>query len=79
METEIGHLEHKEHLLRVSHEQRKEKIQQFETLFNDLKSDLLDSDPALLSDSNVDPQRTGTEKKLGIVSKLKNLFSKENE
>ena len=58
-------------------EQRKEKIQQFETLFNDLKSDLLDSEAPSRSDNNVDPQRTGTEKKLGIVSKLKNLLSKE--
>ena len=79
LETKIGHLEQKEHLLHTSQEQRKEKIQQFEVLFNDLKSDLLDSEPALLSDNNVDPQRTGAEKKLGIVSKLRNLFSKENE
>ena len=79
LETEIAKLEKKEHELRDSREQRKEKIQQFETLFNDLKSDLLDSEPALLSDNSVDPQRTGTEKKLGIVSKLKNLFSKKNE
>lgn len=79
LETEIAKLEQKEHELRDSREQRKEKIQQFETLFNDLKSDLLDSEPALLSDNSVDPQRTGTEKKLGIVSKLKNLFSKEKK
>ncbi len=79
LETTVGHLEQKEHLLHTSHEQRKEKIQQFETLFNDLKSDLLDSEPPPRSDNNVDLQRTGTEKKLGIVSKLKNLFSKENK
>ncbi len=79
LKTEIGTLEQKEHLLRAFHEQRKEKIQQFETLFNDLKSDLLDSEPSSRSDNNVDPQRTGTEKKLSIVSKLKNLFSKEKE
>ena len=79
LETEIAKLEQKEHELRAFHEQRKEKIQQFETLFNDLKSALLDSEPSSRSDNNVDPQRAGTEKKLGIVSKLKNLFSKENE
>lgn len=79
LETKIGHLEQKEHSLCASDEQRREKIQQFETLFNDLKSGLLDSEPALTSDNSVDPQKTGTGKKLGIVSKFKNLFSKENK
>ena len=77
LKTEIGHLEQKDHELRASREQWKEKIQQFEILFNDLKSALLDSESPPRSENNVEPQRIGKEKKPGIVSKLKNLFSKE--
>ena len=79
LKTEIEKLERKESELHASRKQWKEKIQQFETFLADMKSDLLDSEPSSRSDNNVDPQRAGTEKKLGIVSKLKNLFSKENK
>ena len=78
LKTEIGHLEQQKRELYASRKQWKEKIQQFETFLADLKSDLLDSEPALLSDNSVDPQKIRREKKQGIMNKLKNLFSKEN-
>ncbi len=75
LETEVGKLERKEHELYASRKQRKEKIQQLETLLNDLKSDL--SKP--LSEDNIGPQKSRGNKKQGIKSWFKNRFSKENK
>ena len=77
LQTEIEKLERKESRLHASRKQWEEKIQQFETFLADLKSGLLDSEPLPQSEDNVDPQRTRGQEKQSIVSKLKNLFSKE--
>ena len=79
LETEVGEIERKKRELYASRKQRKEKIQQLETLLDDLKSGLSDLEPSPTSEDNTDPQKPRENKKWGIKSWFKNLFSKEQE
>ncbi len=79
LETGVGQLQQK---VRELHDSRKkwiEKIQQFEALLSELKRDLLDTESPPRTENDIDPQRTREQKERGVVSKLKNLFSKEKE
>ena len=79
LETEVAELERKERELYTTREQRKEKIQQLETLFNDLKSGLLDLEPSAPSEDNTGPQKSHENKNQGVKNWFKNRFSKENK
>ena len=66
LETEVKQLEQRENKLHTYREQRKEKLQKIDQLIADLQNEDLNSHSQTFKDK-------------GIVSKLKNLFSKENE
>ena len=74
--TPIGHLEQKEHLLHTAREQRKEKIQQFETTFNDLKGDLLDLGSPPPPEDNTGPQKPRETKNKESKTGLKTDFQR---
>ena len=77
LETEIGKLEEKKRELQAAREQRKEKIQQFEKILAELKSEVLDL--PLLPEDKDHQQKSHKGKSQGIKNWFKNLFSKEKE
>ena len=79
LKTAVGRFERKERELHAFREQRKEKLQRFETIFNDLKSDLLDLGSPPPPEDNVGPQKPRENKKQRIKNWFKNRFSKENK
>ena len=79
LKTAVGRFERKERELHAFREQRKEKLQRFETIFNDLKSDLLDLGSPPPPEDNTGPQKLRENKKQGIKNWFKNRFSKENK
>ena len=79
LKTAIGRFERKERELHAFREQRKEKLQRFETIFNDLKSDLLDLGLPPPPEDNAGTQKSRENKKQSIKNWFRNRFSKENE